>query len=316
MSAAMRAVAVTGASGFIGGALCRALAGRGWEVRALVRVPERFAAPAGVRAVRCDLPDTIDEAALAGAAAVVHCAYATRETDLDRARRANEDGTRALLERSRHAGVPRMVFVSTVAAAADAPSYYARSKHALEQLFDPARDAIVRPGLVVGAGGHGLFQQLLDNMRRLRVVPLFGGGRQPLQTVHVDDLCEGITRVLERDLTGAFNIAEPEPPTLGDFLRTMAARLGIRCAFVSLPSRRCSPACARWKRCACRSRFGRRACSGSRDCAAFPSRTTSAASTSAFVPLPTVSPRRWTEADRRLSFGRAPAPHLLAVATR
>ena len=72
-------------------------------------------------------------------------------------------------------------------------------------------------------------------MRRLRVVPLFGGGRQPLQTEHEDDLCEGLARVLERGLTGAFNIAEPDPPTLEDFLHAMAARLGIRCAFVPLP---------------------------------------------------------------------------------
>jgi len=234
MSDPSRVVAVTGASGFIGGALCRMLAGRGWEVRALVRAPERFTGPPEVRAVRCDLPDAIDEAALAGATAVVHCAYATRETDLERARRVNEDGTRVLLERARRAGA-RMVFVSTVAAAADAPSYYARSKHALEQLVDPARDAIVRPGLVIGPGGHGLFQQLLDNMRRLRVVPLFGGGGQPLQTVHVDDLCEAIARILERDLTGVYNVAEPDPPTLAGFLRAMAARLGIRCVFVPLP---------------------------------------------------------------------------------
>src|SRR5262249_2385560 len=82
---------------------------------------------------------------------------------------------------------------------------------------------------------HGLFQLLLDNMRRLHVVPLFGGGRQPLQTVHVDDLCEAIAGVLERDLRGAFNVAEPDPPTLGEFLRTMAERLGIRCVFVPLP---------------------------------------------------------------------------------
>jgi NADH dehydrogenase len=234
MSGTVKAVAVTGASGFIGGALCRTLVARGWEVRALVRDPERFAGAPGARPVRCDLPDAIDEAGLAGAAAVVHCAYATRETDFERARRVNEDGTRLLLERSRRAGA-RMVFVSTVAAAADAPSYYARSKHALEALLDPARDAIVRPGLVIGAGGHGLFQLLLDNMRRLHVVPLFGGGRQPLQTVHVDDLCEAIAGVLERDLRGAFNVAEPDPPTLGEFLRTMAERLGIRCVFVPLP---------------------------------------------------------------------------------
>jgi nucleoside-diphosphate-sugar epimerase len=231
----MKTVAVTGASGFVGSAVCRRLAGRGWAVRALVRDPGAQACPPGVRAMRCDLPDTIDEAALAGVDAIVHCAYATRETDLARARRVNEEGTKRLLEVSRRAGVGRLVFVSTILAAADAPSYYARSKHALEALFDAGRDAVVRPGLVIGRDGHGLFQQLLDNMRGLRVVPLFNGGRQPLQTVHVDDVCEAIARILERDLTGTFRIAEPDPPTLGTFLRSMAERLGIRVRFVHLP---------------------------------------------------------------------------------
>lgn len=228
-------VAVTGASGFLGRALCAHLSSRGVAVRALVREPAAFPRDAGTRAARCDLPDVLDETALEGADAVVHCAYATREMDQARARRVNEDGTRLLLAAARRAGVRRVVFVSTVAAYDGAPSYYARSKYALEQLVDPPRDVIVRPGLIIGRGGHGLFQQLLDNMRRLRVVPLFGGGRQPLQTVHVDDVCEAITRVVERDLTGAFNVAEPSPPTLAEFLRMMAARLGIRCVFVPLP---------------------------------------------------------------------------------
>ena len=230
----MTAVAVTGASGFVGGALCRALAARGFEVRALVRDPARFPPLHGVHAAHCDLPDSIDEPALAGVAAVVHCAYATRETDPERMRRVNEEGTRRLLDAARAAGA-RVVFISTVAAAADAPNYYARSKHALEALFDPARDAIVRPGLVIGKDGHGLFQQLLDNMQRLGVVPVFGGGRQPLQTVHIDDLCEAVVRIVERDLTGAFNVAEPDPPTLSAFLHQMADRLGVRVRFVPLP---------------------------------------------------------------------------------
>ena len=231
----MTVVAVTGASGFLGSALCRALAAKGFEVRALVRDPARFTGPPGVRALHCELPDGIDEAALAGASALVHCAYATRETDLARARRVNEEGTRRLLEASRRAGVPRVIFVSTVAASAAAPNYYARSKHALEGIFDPTRDAIVRPGLVIGKGGHGLFQQLLDNVQRLGVVPVFGGGRQPLQTVHVDDVCEAIVRILERDLRGAFNVAEPDPPTFSGFLRMLAERLGVRVRLVPLP---------------------------------------------------------------------------------
>ncbi len=229
------AVAVTGASGFVGGALCRTLASRGWEVHALVRDPVRATSPPGGRVARCVLPDEIDESALAGADALVHCAYATAEIDLARAKRVNEDGTRRVLEAARRAGVRRLVFVSTIAAHADAPSYYARSKHALEGLFDSGRDAVVRPGLVIGRDGHGLFQQLLDNLRRLRVVPLFGGGRQPLQTVHVDDVCEAIARVVEQDLAGAFNVAEPDPPTFESFMRMMADRLGLRCLFVALP---------------------------------------------------------------------------------
>ena len=237
MSAASRAVAVTGASGFLGRALCVRLAARGFRVRPLVRDPAAFSLPGVAGAARCDLPAVLDESALAGASAIVHCAYATRETDLERAQRVNEDGTRLVLDAARRVGVPRFVLVSTVAAYEGAPSYYSRSKWMLERLLDPARDVVIRPGLIVGRGGHGLFQQLLDNMRRLHVVPVFGRGRQPVQTVYLDDLCEAIGRVLERDLDGAFNVAEPVPVTFRDFLRAMAARSGTRCVFVPLPER-------------------------------------------------------------------------------
>ncbi|HLK11348.1 MAG TPA: NAD-dependent epimerase/dehydratase family protein [Candidatus Binatia bacterium] len=230
-----RRVVITGASGFVGGALCAHFASRGWDVRALVRDPAVFTARTGIPAGRCDLPEILDTTVLDGALALVHCAWATRETDPARAGRVNEEGSRRLLAAARTAAVPRFVFVSTVAASPDAPSYYARSKHAVEGLLDPARDLVIRPGLVVGRGGHGLFQQLLDNMRRTRVVPLFGGGRQPLQTVHVDDVSAAIEAALERSLVGAFNVAELEAPSLRHFLRGMAARAGVRCAFIPLP---------------------------------------------------------------------------------
>ena len=231
-----RAVVVTGASGMLGSHLCRAFAARGWEVRALVRDPGAFRdAVPGARVGRCDLPDPIDESLLPGAAAVVHCAYATRATDLDLARRVNEEGTRRILEAARRAGVPSFVFISTVAAHAGAPSYYARSKHLLEALLEPGRDLVIRPGLILARHGHGLFQQMRELIRRVHVVPLFDGGRQPLQTVHVDDLCEAVARALERGITGALNVAEPDPPLMAAFLRMLAERLGARCLYLPLP---------------------------------------------------------------------------------
>jgi nucleoside-diphosphate-sugar epimerase len=74
-----------------------------------------------------------------------------------------------------------------------------------------------------------------DAARRTHVLPVFGGGRQPLQTVHVDDLCEAFARVLDGGLTGAFNVAETDPLTMAGFLRTMAARLRTRLVLLRLP---------------------------------------------------------------------------------
>jgi len=56
-----RAVAITGAAGFIGRHLCDAFDRKGWEVRALVRRPEsRRAGFEGMRVAECELPDRID----------------------------------------------------------------------------------------------------------------------------------------------------------------------------------------------------------------------------------------------------------------
>ncbi len=230
----MTTVAVTGAAGYLGRPLCAHLARRGFAVRALVRDPASFAMP-GVQAGRCELPDVLDTALLAGVDAVVHAAYATREPDVDRARRVNEDGTRRVLDAARTAGVGRVVFVSTIDARPDAPSYYARSKHVLEGLLSPERDLVLRPGFILSAEGRGRFQELVAAMRSTHVVPLFGGGHQPLQTVHVDDVCEAIARAIERGLTGAVNVAEPDPVSLGTFLRMTAARARVRVLFVPLP---------------------------------------------------------------------------------
>jgi nucleoside-diphosphate-sugar epimerase len=231
----MATMIVTGAAGFLGGHLCRAFVQRGWSVRALVRRPEAATLPAGIPVGRADLPDVIDGALLERADVLVHAAWATRDARPDRLEHANVEGTRRLVEAARTAGVGRIVFVSSIAAALDAPNAYGRMKHAAEALVDPARDLVVRPGTILARGGGGIFGLMRDLMRKLHVVPLFGGGRQPLQTVHVDDLCEAIARGLERNLTGTLNVAEPEPLAFREVLRLAAARMGVRCAFVPLP---------------------------------------------------------------------------------
>jgi nucleoside-diphosphate-sugar epimerase len=188
-----------------------------------------------VRVGRAELPDAIDETLLAGADVVVHAAWATREIDPQRADRQNVEGTQRLLDASRRAGVARVVFVSSVAAGADAPNRYGRSKAVAERLLDPARDLVLRPGTILARNGGGIFGLMCNLMRTLHVVPLFGGGRQPLQTVHVDDVCEATARAIERGITGTLNVAEPQALPFRDVLRMTATRMGTRCLFVPLP---------------------------------------------------------------------------------
>ena len=101
--------------------------------------------------------------------------------------------------------------------------------------LDPTRDLVVRPGTILAKGGGGIFGLMRDLMQKLHVVPLFGGGEQPLQTVYVDDVCEAIARAIERGVTGAINVAEPAPLSFREVLRMTAARAGVRCVFVPLP---------------------------------------------------------------------------------
>lgn len=231
-----RVAAVTGAGGFIGRHLCERLSREGWSVRALVRDPRRhFEATHSCSTFLCDLPDRIDEASLAGVEALVHCSWVTRHTSLDEARRVNEIGSRRLFDAARRAGVGRVVFVSSQSAHTGAVSYYGRSKKAIEESLDPGRDLIIRPGLVLGEGSAGLFARMCETVERTRVIPLFGGGRQPLQTVHIEDLCRAIASAMDRGLSGSYTIAESNSVMMGDFMRMVARRLGKRPLFVPCP---------------------------------------------------------------------------------
>jgi len=228
-------IAITGASGFIGRHLCDHFRRLGWEVRGLVRNTAAYPfGEQGVKLFACDLPDDLDWSSFEGAGVVVHCAYMTRFTDLASARRVNDLGTREVVKLARATNA-RLVFLSSQSAHEEARSYYGKSKLALEKLFSPACDVVFRSGLVLGKAGDGLFHRMCDMVRRSKVIPLFGGGHQPIQTIHVDDLCRAVEAAVEKNLCGLFTIAEPRSLEMGQLLRAIASRLGSRPIFVPFP---------------------------------------------------------------------------------
>ncbi|MDT7043277.1 hopanoid-associated sugar epimerase [Candidatus Nitronereus thalassa] len=112
---------VTGATGFIGSAVARALLATGTEVRALVRQGTDVRALDGlaVETVHGDLCDAASlRSALCGCQQLYHVAahYALWARDPSVFYRVNVDGTKALMEAARDAGIERIVYTSSVAA--------------------------------------------------------------------------------------------------------------------------------------------------------------------------------------------------------
>jgi nucleoside-diphosphate-sugar epimerase len=215
-------VLVTGATGFIGAALTERLAARGDRVRALVRATSRTAALEQLGA-ELVLGDVCDHSALAravdGCEVVVHLAGAVKALRTGEFFSANGEGTRNVAEAcARASRPPRLVYVSSLAAAGPAPdgrprreddppapvSRYGESKlageRAVRALAGRLEASIVRPPIVYGPRDQELMPQLL-RMARLGLVVRVGPEEKRYSLVHVADLCDGIVAVAERGRT-------------------------------------------------------------------------------------------------------------------
>jgi nucleoside-diphosphate-sugar epimerase len=198
-------IALTGATGFIGGALLSCLAGAGWRVRALYRsrrgrIPR---ASPGTEWVQGELDDgrALDRL-LAGTGALIHCAGAVRgatQADFDR---INADAVARLAEAAAsRSPPPRFLLMSSLAARMPQLSHYAASKWrgecALKAAPGHLRWTILRPPAVYGPGDRELAPLFRCIARGLAPVPAHAAGRFSL--IHVDDLASAVLRWLEAD---------------------------------------------------------------------------------------------------------------------
>lgn len=225
-----RCVLVTGATGFLGSALSDVLAADGWRVIRGARHPP---GNAGGDWRSYDLTQLVSDDLLADVDVVVHAAYIERKHDAN-AYATNVAGTKHLIAAARAASA-RFVFISSLSASAAARSHYGRQKFAIEGLLDAERDLIVRPGLVLGRGG--IFGRLLGHVRSGFPVPLVDGGRQPLQTIHIDDLTASLRGLLSAGITGNVVLAETPSVPYARFFRELATRAGVKARLISVPSR-------------------------------------------------------------------------------
>ena len=203
---------VTGGSGFVGVAVIEALLARGYAVNALARgtLPGEIAAR--VRAVPGDLFDAAAlDRGVAGCDAVVHLVGIIFENARKGStfERIHVEGTRAVVDAARRAGVRRYVHMSALGARAGAPATYHRTKHAAEELVRAAGLdwTIFRPSLIHGPRGE--FVRMEAGFARGKKPPflfmpyfgdgpLGGGGAGRLQPVYVEDVARAFADALEK----------------------------------------------------------------------------------------------------------------------
>jgi nucleoside-diphosphate-sugar epimerase/predicted dehydrogenase len=225
---------VTGATGFIGSRFADLALEKGHTVHTLTRTDwsDTPAVPLADRYFGA-LPNQIPAEAFYGVDVVVHCAAAT-EADERASFAVNVTGTINLTHAAlANGGARTFIFLSSQSAQPDATSVYGRSKYAAERalLNLSGLDVIIlRPGLVCGPGGRGLFQKMCNLVEKLPVIPLLGGGSAIVQPIHVDDLCAAIFEcaIRSKDLAGStLNVGDPTGISLSDFLQMIAKnRLG------------------------------------------------------------------------------------------
>jgi uncharacterized protein len=246
-------ILLSGASGFLGSALSRALQREGNEVIALTR-----SAPDDSGAVQWDpAAGELHPAALEGFDAVVHLAgegigdRRWTEAHKRRVRESRMQGTSLLSRRLAELREPPPVLLSASAIgfygnrgdealtenARAGGGFLAGVVQAWEESTAPARDAgirvvTMRSGLVLDGGGGVLKRQLIPF--RLGVGGRLGAGRQYWSWITLEDEVRAMQHLLEADMSGAVNLTAPTPVTNAEFTAILG-RVLARPTLLSVP---------------------------------------------------------------------------------
>ncbi len=240
---------VTGASGFVGSAVTRALIGSGYGVRALVRrdSPRVNLDGLALEIVEGDMGDAETvAAAVKEVRYVFHVAadYRLWAPDAGEIMRTNVDGTRVVMAAARSAGVERIVYTSSVATLKleadgrpadetnplteqEAIGAYKRSKVAAERLVEGMVDSCGLPAVIVNPSTP-IGPRDVRPTPTGRIIVEAASGRMPafvdtgLNLVHVDDVAAGHVAALERGRIGERYILGGENLTLAELLARIA----------------------------------------------------------------------------------------------
>jgi NADH dehydrogenase len=237
-------VTVFGGSGFVGRHVVRALAKRGYRVRAAVRRPELagYLQPMGrvgqIHAVQANLryPESV-VAAARDADAVINLVGILFERGRQRFDAVMTAGAQAVAQAAKAVAAP-LVHVSAIGADESSASRYARAKAEGERLVCSAHDGaiIVRPSIVFGPEDD-FFNRFAALARMAPALPLVGGGATRMQPVFAGDVAEAIAKAVDGELAAGtiYEVGGPDVRTFKQLMQFVLATTQRRRLLVPVP---------------------------------------------------------------------------------
>jgi uncharacterized protein YbjT (DUF2867 family) len=144
---------------------------------------------------------------------------------------------RTLFEAARSAGIRRIVHLSVINAAHDAPTAYFRAKAAVEDLLAASgvEHGIVRPTITFGPGDI-LVNNLAWTLRRAPVFGIPGDGRYRMQPVHIDDIADIAVRLGSTAGNVTVDAAGPDVLAFDEFVALVRGAVDSRARLVHVPA--------------------------------------------------------------------------------
>jgi uncharacterized protein YbjT (DUF2867 family) len=231
-------ILLTGASGYVGGRLRRALEADGRRLRCMARRPE-YLRPRTAESTEVVAGDVLNPESLAAALRGVHTAYYlihSMATSRDYAAR-DRRGAEAFARAARAAGARRIIYLGGLGDGRRLSRHLASRQEVGRILRDSGVPTIeFRASIVIGSGSLS-FELVRGLVEKLPVMLTPRWVESPTQPIGVEDLVAYLVAVLDRPTSEAvYEIGGPDRVSYGDLMREYARLRGLRRTMIPVPA--------------------------------------------------------------------------------
>lgn len=233
-SSSQKRILITGATGFLGGYLCREMFKRGINYSIFIRSPQKakWFYEQNIEVFRGDISNFEQcRQALENQDILIHLAAATDISNPQINEQINIQGLKNLLQASRQSGIGQIIFLSSTCAGRACRDAYGETKLRGEELLKQsgADFTIFRPTMIYGKGSKE-FDLFVQVIKYSPIVPILGSGKNVIQPVFVEDAIEIIIASISNAVAvgQTYDLAGPAPISFDDFVEMIGQILALR----------------------------------------------------------------------------------------